>query len=147
MPTRRTHPAVRAVATVTTASTLALALAAPGLARPADPAPAERPAVHATIGTADRPSEPRAQAPTGSLAGTTDRTPVNAPGTDVAAPDQQASTGAPDAVSAPEPAGGEFDWTDAGIGAAGAASLLAISLAGGIALRRRQQRDPSAIAG
>ena len=70
-----------------------------------------------------------------------------ATGTDVAAPDQQASTGAPDAVSAPEPAGGEFDWTDAGIGAAGAASLLGISLAGGIALRRRQQRDPSAIAG
>jgi hypothetical protein len=95
MPTRRTHPAVRAVATVTTASALALALAAPGLARPADPAPAERPAVHATIGTADRPSEPRAQAPTGSLAGTTDRTPVNAPGTDVAAPDQQNPLPAP----------------------------------------------------
>jgi hypothetical protein len=68
-----------------------------------------------------------------------------ATGTDVAAPDQQASTGAPAAT--PEPSDGGFDWTYAGIGAAGAASLLAISLAGGIAVRRRQQRHPSALAG
>jgi hypothetical protein len=96
MPAHRTRPVAHAVTTTVAASALALALAAPGLARPADPAPAPdaRPAVHATLGTADA-ADPRAQAPTGSLAGTTDRTPVNAPGTDVAAPDQQNPLPAP----------------------------------------------------
>jgi hypothetical protein len=64
-----------------------------------------------------------------------------AAGTDVAARDQQSS---PRGVSIPtEPASSGFDWTDAGIGAAGAASLLGISLAGALALRRRT----SALAG
>jgi hypothetical protein len=70
---------------------------------------------------------------------------LDATGTDVAAPDQQASTGAvaPASASAPD----AFDWAEAGPGAAGAASLLGISLAGGFALRRRQHRRVSALAG
>ena len=70
---------------------------------------------------------------------------LDATGTDVAATDQQASTGA--VAPAPESATDGFDWTDAGIGAAGAASLLGISLAGGFALRRRQHRRVSVLAG
>ena len=70
---------------------------------------------------------------------------LDATGTDVAASDQQASTRA--VVPAPESATDGFDWADAGIGAAGAASLLGISLAGGFALRRRQDRRVSALAG
>lgn len=65
-------------------------------------------------------------------------------GTDAAAPDQQSSAPAPS--PAPASAGSEFDWSDAGIGAAVATALLAVSLAGGITLRRRQQRS-SALAG
>jgi hypothetical protein len=72
-----------------------------------------------------------------------------ATGTDVAAPDQQASTGAGSLApaSTPASAGDGFDWTDAGIGAAGAASLLGISLAGVVALRGRRQLRDSALAG
>jgi hypothetical protein len=56
-------------------------------------------------------------------------------GTDVAAPDQQSS---PPGVSIPtESASSGFDWTDAGIGAAGTMSLLGIALAGAVVLRRR----------
>jgi hypothetical protein len=68
------------------------------------------------------------------------RTPRDVPprlpaiGTDVAATDQQSSLGAPSPAASPSADG--FDWTDAGIGAAGAATLLAISLAGAITLRR-----------
>jgi hypothetical protein len=62
-------------------------------------------------------------------------------GTDVAAPDQQSS---PPGVSIQtESASSGFDWTDAGIGAAGTVSLLGIALAGALALRRRS----SALAG
>jgi hypothetical protein len=70
-------------------------------------------------------------------------------GTDVAAFDQQASApGAPAPVSvAASDSSGDFDWADAGIGAATAVSLVGISLAGGMVLRRRQDRRPSAIAG
>jgi hypothetical protein len=105
MPAHRTRTVAHAVTTAVAASALALALAAPGQARPADPAPAPdaRPAVHATLGTAEAAADPRAQAPTGSLAGTTDATPVNAPGTDVAAPDQQNPLPAPDAAPASTP--------------------------------------------
>lgn len=70
-----------------------------------------------------------------------------AAGTDVAASDQQASKPGPVLVSAPAPESSDFDWGDAGIGAATAASLLGISLVGGIALRRRQQRTPAVLAG
>jgi hypothetical protein len=66
-------------------------------------------------------------------------------GTDVAAPDQQAS--APDDSPAPPSAVSEFDWSDAGIGAGVATGLLAIALAGGITVRRRQHRRASALAG
>jgi hypothetical protein len=58
-------------------------------------------------------------------------------GTDVAAPDQQSS---PRGVSVPTEsasASSGFDWADAGIGAAGAASLFGIALAGALSLRRR----------
>jgi hypothetical protein len=68
-----------------------------------------------------------------------------ATGTDVSAPDQQASAPAPS--SAPTSAASEFDWADAGIGAAIATGLLAIALAGGITVRRRQHRRASALAG
>jgi hypothetical protein len=66
-------------------------------------------------------------------------------GTDVAAPDQQSSATA--ASPAPASAGSEFDWSDAGIGAAVATALLGVSLAGGITVRRRQHRHASALAG
>jgi hypothetical protein len=90
MPADRSRRAARAVTTAAAGCALTLALAAPGLARPADAGPHRdaRPAVDATLGTSDA-SDPRAPAPTGSLAGTTNTTPVNAPGTAVAAPDQQ----------------------------------------------------------
>jgi hypothetical protein len=68
-----------------------------------------------------------------------------ATGTDVAAADQQASTYA--ASPAPASAASEFDWSDAGIGAAVATGLLAVALAGGIMVRRRQHRRASALAG
>jgi len=65
-----------------------------------------------------------------------------AAGTDVAASDQQA----PVSAASPTPAESDFDWTDAGIGGV-AVSLLAISLAAGVTLRRRQAQRPSALAG
>jgi hypothetical protein len=66
-----------------------------------------------------------------------------AKGTDVAARDQQAPAGTSAPVS--ESSASDFDWSDAGIGAAGAAGLFAVSLAGGITLRRRTQRRISAL--
>jgi hypothetical protein len=66
---------------------------------------------------------------------------LEAKGTDVAAPDQQASTrSTPPAIDFAADDDGGFDWGDAGIGAATAASVLGISLAGGMTLRRRQRR-------
>jgi hypothetical protein len=71
---------------------------------------------------------------------------LEATGTDVAAPDQQASTrSAPPSFEILADEGGGFDWGDAGIGAATMASLMGISLAGGMTLRRRQQRRASAL--
>jgi hypothetical protein len=62
-------------------------------------------------------------------------------GTDVAAPDQRASTrSTPPAFELEADGNGGFDWGDAGIGAAAAASLLGISLAGAMTFRRRQHR-------
>ena len=70
--------------------------------------------------------------------------PVNAKGTDVAAVDQQASTSgsAPSTATASDDGG--FDWTDAGIGAVGTASLLAVSLGGALMLRRRHTHAQAA---
>jgi len=70
---------------------------------------------------------------------------LQASGTDVAAPDQQASAHAPS--PAPPSAASDFDWSDAGIGAAVATGLLAVSMAGGITVRRRQHQRSSALAG
>ena len=74
---------------------------------------------------------------------------LEATGTDVAAPDQQAS--APSAVPVPVPAPASaadgFDWGDAGIGSAGAAAVIALALSGGIVLRRRQTHSASPLAG
>ena len=68
-------------------------------------------------------------------------------GTDVAAPDQQASRNvAPATVSVSSSATSDFDWADAAIGAAVTAGLLGLSFAGATALRRRQ-RGASALAG
>jgi hypothetical protein len=69
---------------------------------------------------------------------------LTASGTDVAAPDQQASVPGPSPATAS--AGSEFDWADAGIGAAVVTGLLAISLAGVVTVRRRQHRR-AALAG
>jgi hypothetical protein len=74
---------------------------------------------------------------------------LEAAGTDVAAPDQQASTrsAAPVPVTAPAPAADGFDWGDAGIGSAGAAAVIALALSGGIALRRRRLHSSSPLVG
>ena len=80
-------------------------------------------------------------------------------GTDVAAPDQQAShyhsvqghlpSSPADAPLNADSAssGSGFDWSDAGAGAAGAACLIALSVGGVTVLRRRDRRPPSAVAG
>ena len=70
-------------------------------------------------------------------------------GTDVAAPDQQASTRAavPVQAPAPAPAADGFDWADASIGSAGATALIAIAVSGGIALRRRRLQSAAPLAG
>jgi hypothetical protein len=57
-------------------------------------------------------------------------------GTDVAAPDQQASKPAPAPVSELSDSG--FDWTDAGIGAIAGTALAAFAIAGAVGLRRRR---------
>lgn len=107
MPASLSRRAPRAIAATLTGCATALVLAAPGLARPADaPSAADsaRPAVHATIGTADAGTDPRAAAPTGSLAGTTSPSlEVHATGTDVAAPDQQNPLPEPGAAPASTP--------------------------------------------
>ena len=90
-------------------------------------------------------------------------------GTDVAAADQQASTrhtipsylpsnpvdaarhtewaSVGGAADDPASSGSGFDWSDAGVGAAGAACVIALSFAGAMVLRRRERRPPSALAG
>jgi hypothetical protein len=55
-------------------------------------------------------------------------------GTDVAAPDQQASKPAPAPVSAPSDSG--LDWGDAGL--IGGAALAAFAIAGAVGVRRRR---------
>ena len=65
---------------------------------------------------------------------------LEAKGTDVAAPDQQASTrSTPPTVEFVTADESGFDWGDAGVGAAAAASLMGISFAGGVALRRHRR--------
>jgi hypothetical protein len=95
---------------------MALALAAPGMAGAAGPA------------------DLRAGAPTGSLAGTTSSSPVvNAPGTDVAAPDQQNVIPAPTAtpvVERPRVVSVERGATTLAIVAIAAAALVAGAGAG-----------------
>lgn len=54
-------------------------------------------------------------------------------GTDVAAPDQQASRPAP----APQAGADGFDWGDAGIGAIAGSALAAFAIAGAAGLRGR----------
>ena len=80
----------RALTTAAAGCALTLALTGPAMARP-DAAPPDqpRPAVHATLGTADPAPDQRSEAQTGSLAGTTSTSPAIHAGTDVAAPDQQ----------------------------------------------------------
>ena len=68
--------------------------------------------------------------------------PVSAKGTDVAAPDQQASKPAPAPES--QPAGDDFDWADAGVGALAGTALAAFAIAGAVGLRRR---PPTPLAG
>jgi hypothetical protein len=64
-------------------------------------------------------------------------------GTDVAAPDQQASR-LPASVPVPPSAGHGFDWGSAGIGAASGISLLVAMLGTTVLVRRR--RHPSVAA-
>jgi hypothetical protein len=60
-----------------------------------------------------------------------------AKGTDVAAPDQQASKPGPAPVFASGPADSGFDWADAGVGAIAGTALAAFAIAGAVGLRRR----------
>jgi hypothetical protein len=94
----------RALTTAAAGCALTLALTGPALARP-DAAPPEpqRPAVHATLGTADPVPDQRSQAQTGSLAGTTSTSPAVHAGTDVAAADQQNPVPAPGSQPAAAP--------------------------------------------
>ncbi len=62
--------------------------------------------------------------------------PVNAPGTDVAAPDQQASQPGP--PPAADPGDDGFGWSDAGIGALAGTALAGLAIAGAVGLRRRR---------
>lgn len=74
--------------------------------------------------------------------------PVPAPGTDVAAPDQQAPLDGPRIVVTPAPADStsDIDWGDAGLGAAFGLGLIALSAGAALAVRRRTRRT-SALAG
>ena len=72
--------------------------------------------------------------------------PVQARGTDVAAPDQQSGP-TPVTVPAAAPHADGFDWSAAGIGAAAGIVLLAGVLGTGFSLRRRQARHPTAAIG
>lgn len=109
----------------------ATALADPGELRTSSPITSRVPDVAPDLRAPDQRTAP-------------DVTPrLEATGTDVAAPDQQASKRSPVPVAVPAPAADGFDWADAGIGAAGAASLLALSLAGALAFRRGQAARPA----
>lgn len=57
-------------------------------------------------------------------------------GTDVAAPDQQASQAGPSPVSDPGDDG--LEWSDAGIGALAGTALAGLAIAGAVGLRRRR---------
>lgn len=72
--------------------------------------------------------------------------PVQARGTDVAAPDQQSGP-TPVTVPVAAPHADGFDWSAAGIGAAAGIVLLAGVLGTGFTRRRRQARYPSAATG
>ena len=65
---------------------------------------------------------------------------VSAKGTDVAAADQQASKPVALTVST----GDDFDWADAGVGALAGTALAAFAIAGAVGLRRR---PPTPLAG
>ena len=65
---------------------------------------------------------------------------VSAKGTDVAAADQQASKPVALTVST----GDDFDWSDAGVGALAGTALAAFAIAGAVGLRRR---PPTPLAG
>jgi hypothetical protein len=64
---------------------------------------------------------------------------------DVAAAHQQATAHAP--APARTSAASDFDWADAGIGAAVATGVLALALAGVVTVQRRQSRRGPALAG
>ena len=67
---------------------------------------------------------------------------VSAKGTDVAAADQQASKSAPVALTVST--GDDFDWADAGVGALAGTALAAFAIAGAVGVRRR---PPTPLAG
>ncbi|MEZ0294231.1 MAG: hypothetical protein ACAH82_16970 [Solirubrobacteraceae bacterium] len=67
---------------------------------------------------------------------------VSAKGTDVAAADQQASKPAPVALTVST--GDDFDWADAGVGALAGTALAAFAIAGAVGVRRR---PPTPLAG
>ena len=122
MPALLSPRAPRAVTGAVAGCAMALALAAPGMAGAA---------------TA---SDQRSAAPTGSLAGTTSSSPVvNAPGTNVAAPDQQNPLPAP--TAGPLAEGPRAVTVDRGVTTpaivAIAAAALAAGAGAGFAGRRR----------
>jgi hypothetical protein len=72
--------------------------------------------------------------------------PVQAYGTDVAAPDQQSPKPAPAPVHVAAPAP-SFDWGTAAIGAASSLVLMTALLGVTLSVRRRQTRPPSVVTG
>jgi hypothetical protein len=129
MPTHLAGRAPRVFAATGAASfALALAGAAPGMARPAGQPPLPAPSAAQT---------PPGTVPTGSLAGTT--SPVDAPGADVAAPDQQSRIAPLAPVAAaerPRVTADDGGATTLAVVAIAAAALLA-GLAAGFAGGRR----------
>jgi hypothetical protein len=123
--------------TRTSSAPLAGILAAAALATPATAAGSHHPAPRQDLRMPD--TRDAAEGRTTRNASKPVFQDLSAPDTrDAAAP---RNTGSP-VIQVTSSAG--FDWGDAGIGAAGAAGLLAVSLAGAMTLRRRHG-DPSAI--
>jgi hypothetical protein len=134
-PTRTITAPLAAVLAAATLATPAIARPSVAAAQPSDP----------VTPSAQNLSSPDARdaARTAGLAGTTSR-----PRQDLRSPDARDAAAGRGTLTAPEvtvikvpspapSAHGGVDWADAAIGAAGAAGLLAISLAGVTTLRRR----------
>ena len=127
------------------AVTLAAGLAAAALATPAqaDPPPLGQLVAQAEAVQAARPDDRAARpSPTAAAVRPDDRAyrgPAEAPAAAPLHPDDRAYRVSPEAVPALPAAADGFDWTDAGIGAAGAFALVLVALGASAAgLRSRR---------